>query len=213
MEGTISSTGFASGDRFVVGHWLRSPVGPTVDVMWARPDGERVLLAPDVETADFVQSVYRFDRCGIVGLDALAGPTALALRTVGLGVSGLAEGELELHLRAGGPALRLPDRPLWFTRWVERPVARAVMDVRTWGVSPTGVHEWYQAAACRFAVSATATVDGRDLGAMAPLRPACGFGFSESPRRPSIVEVRPTLGVPPGWSVDPRPGAVAPASW
>ncbi len=189
MRGTISSSGFASGDRFVVGAWETSPIGRTIDVMWAQPDGTRVLLAPDVATADFVTSVYAFDRVDVVDLRAIATPTELTLRA----------GELELNLSAGGLGFPLPPRPLWFTKWLERPAAYALMGVRTWGTSPTGVQEWYQARHCRFLRSATARVGGRDLGPRGPLRPACRFGFSESPPWPSIVEVAPTLGVPDGW--------------
>ncbi|CAN5458717.1 hypothetical protein BH10ACT3_BH10ACT3_23480 [soil metagenome] len=186
MRGTITSSGFASGDRFVVGRWDRSPVGPTVDVMWARPDGTRVLLAPDERTAAFVTAVYQFDEVRVVDFDVEASADHLRVRA----------GTLRLDLRAGRTVLRLPARPLWFTRWVERPVAQVLMGVRTWGTSPTGVQEWYQAVSCRFLHAATATVDGEDLGAMAPLDPACRFGFSESTRRPSMVRVRPSLGVP-----------------
>lgn len=188
MRGTITSSGFASGDRVVVGRWERSPVGATVDVMWAHPDGTRTLLAPDERTARFVTSVYEFDEVRIVPFETRAGRRELTLRA----------GPLELELRAGRAVLWLPPRPRWCTRWLERPVARLLLGVRTWGTSPTGVQEWYQASSCRFLVSATARVDGVDLGAMAALHPACGFGFSESPRRPSMVAVRPTLGVPTG---------------
>jgi hypothetical protein len=186
MEGTISSAGFASGDRFVVGHWAVSPVGATVDVMWAAPDGTRTLIAPDERTARFVTSVYEFDRVSIRDVEASATPTSLQLTA----------GTLELCMDAGRAVLRLPPRPLWFTRWLERPVAFAALGVRTWGTSPTGVQEWYQARACRFVHAAHARVDGRDLGALSPIDPPCGFGFSESPRRPSIVEVRPALRYP-----------------
>ena len=203
MDGTISSCGFRSGDRFVVGAWTTSPVGATVDVMWAAPDGTRTLLAPDDATAEFVTSVYRFDRVLVVPVAAIATPTSLELTA----------GTLDLHLRTARPALRLPPRPLWFTRWVERPGAWALMGVRTWGTSPTGVQEWYQARACRFVNEARARIDGADLGSMAPLRPACGFGFSESPARPSIVEVRPTLGVPEGWLQARSPRTTAAAYW
>jgi len=199
MNGTISSTGFASGDRFVVGHWERSPIGPTVDVMWARPDGTRVLLAPDDLTAEFVTSVYSFDEVLVVSFDVMSQPDHLRLSA----------GTVRLDLRAGATVIRLPPRPLWFTRWVERPVARTVLGVRTWGTSPTGVQEWYQAVSCKFLRSASGSVDGEDLGAMAPLHPVCGFGFSESPRRPSMVRVRPVLGVPEQWHLDaPQRGTV-----
>lgn len=190
MVGTIASCGFASGDRFVVGRWDRSPVGRTIDVMWARPDGHRVLLAPDDRMASFVTSVYEFDEVRVVAFDETTRrrPDRVSLTA----------GALALDLRAGRPVLWLPPRPLWFTRRVEAPIAAAVMGVRTWGTSPTGVQEWYQARSMRLVVDATASVDGVDLGARRPIEPACGFGFSEAPRRPSIVAVRPTLQRPPG---------------
>ena len=31
------------------------------------------------------------------------------------------------------------------TRWVQDPIARVTMGVRTYGKSPTGVREWYRA--------------------------------------------------------------------
>lgn len=189
MSGTISSSGFVSGDRFVVGQWERSPIGPTVDVMWARPDGTRTLLAPNELTARFVTSVYSFDEVRVVEFDVMTEADHLRLRA----------GPVRLDLRAGATVIRLPPRPLWFTRWIERPIAQLMLGVRTWGTSPTGVQEWYQAVSCRFLRSATGSIEGEDLGAMAPLHPVCGFGFSESPRRPSMVRVRPMLGVAGHW--------------
>lgn len=108
-------------------------------------------------------------------------------------------GPLRIRLNAGNRLLWLPGRPLAFTKWVERPVAWALLGVRTWGTSPTGVQEWYQARSCRFIHSAAAHLDDIDLGGSRPVWPKCGFGFSESPRHPSIVEVRPTLMGPPAW--------------
>ena len=61
LAGVIASAGFASGHRIVVGSWKRGPLGPMNDVMWARPDGTRVLIAPSAEVAEFVTSIYRFD--------------------------------------------------------------------------------------------------------------------------------------------------------
>ena len=194
MRGTISSCGFASGDRFVVGRWDRSPVGRTIDIMWARPDGHRVLLAPDERTAAFVTAVYAFDEVRVVPFVEHGGR-----RPDGVDVTA---GPLRLELRAGAPLLWIPPRPLWFTRRIEAPIAAALMRVHTWGVSPTGVQEWYQARTMRLVRHASASVDGRDLGARRPLDPACGFGFSESPRWPSVVAVRPSLEWPgpmPSW--------------
>ena len=185
----IISAGFASGDRFMVGHWASSPLGPLDDVMWGRPDGERVLLAASAREADFITAVYRFDRVEVV-------PVAVASAD---GTFVLEAGDVELRARAGrGWRLPLRRRPAWFTRWVEGPVARATMGVRTFGTSPTGVREWYQAERSRPLVEASASLDGRDLGPLVRRWDPVRVGFTEPPRRPSWVDVRPLLEDPSG---------------
>jgi len=185
----ILSAGFASGDRFMVGHWASSPLGPLDDVMWGRPDGERVLLAASAREADFITAVYRFDRVEVV-------PVAVASAD---GTFVLEAGDVELRARAGrGWRLPLRRRPAWFTRWVEGPVARATMGVRTFGTSPTGVREWYQAERSRPLVEASASLDGRDLGPLVRRWDPVRVGFTEPPRRPSWVDVRPLLEDPSG---------------
>jgi hypothetical protein len=72
------------------------------------------------------------------------------------------------------------------------------MGVRTYGVSPSGVREWYRADSWAPLTDAAASVGGRDLGAMADMSPPCRFGFSEAPRRPSLTAVRPLLEDPSG---------------
>jgi hypothetical protein len=184
LRGHIASAGFASGDRFVVGSWQASPVGPLVDVMWARPDGERVLLAPSAEAATYITSVYGFDRVEVVDVAGGVAPDGRGLRVVA--------GPVALSLSTGW-GVPLPLAPAWFVRWVEGPVARALLGVRTYGVSPTGVREWYRATSWRPVRRGSASVHGADLGALGPVDPRCGFGFSEPPVRPSIVAVRPQL--------------------
>jgi hypothetical protein len=190
LRGVIAGCGFASGDRVVVGHWASSPIGPFSDVMWARPDGERVLHVADERSAAFITAVYAFDRVEVA-----------CLHVRGDGRSVDAEGphwSLRLHASGGW---RIPGgtwRPPWFTRLAEGPVARAAMGVRTYGTSPSGVREWYRADAWRWIDAAHATVAGEDLGGLAPVDPPCGFGFSEPPTRPAITEVRPLLQDPSG---------------
>jgi hypothetical protein len=161
------------------------------DVMWARPSGERVLLVDRPEAGRFISAVYGFDRVEVVGVEGEADPRSLRLRA----------GTVALDWRAG-PGWRLPLRalrPPEVTRWVEGPIARAVMGVRTYGVSPTGVREWYRADEYRpLLASSTASVDGAELGPMVPFPAPAGFGFSEPPRRPSMVRVRPLLHDPAG---------------
>ena len=190
MEGVIAAAGFASGDRVVVGHWSLSPVGPLSDVMWASPSGRRTLHAPSVSGAELITSVYAFDEVVVdPGLTVVGDDRALDVALPSMDAS--------VRLTAG-PGWRIPPsrRPAWLTRWVEAPIARALLGVETYGVSPTGVEEWYQATAWRPVVTARATVAGRDLGGLAPVDPPCRFGFSEPPRRPSLTHVRPLLRFP-----------------
>jgi hypothetical protein len=188
LSGTIASAGFASGDRIVIGHWTDSPLGAFSDVMWARPDGERVLLAPDQPVADFITALYDFDRVEIVPVKAGAGDRWLELEA----------GPVEVQLKAAA-GVRMPvPRPPWVTRFVEAPVARALLGVQVYGTTRGGVREWYRFDEHRRIVTGWATAEGRDLGAIGPVAPPVRFGFSEPPQRPSIVAVRPLLEDPSG---------------
>ena len=153
--------------------------------MWARPDGRRLLLASTEEAAGYVSGVYGFDEVVVASLRVDLRGRSLHLRAPEMG--------LELHL-TGGRALTVPwPRPAWFTRWVEGPVARRLLGVNTYGVSPSGVREWYRAVSIRRIVSGWASLDGRDLGRLGPIDPPAGFGFSEPPRFPTMVGVHPLL--------------------
>lgn len=188
LRGHIGASGFASGERIVVGVWDDGPLGAMADVMWARPDGERVLLAPTDAVAELITSAYRFDRVDVVDVRGACDGRRLEVDA----------GALSVRLVAGRgwplPPARL--RPLWFTRYVEGPIARLAMGVRTYGVTPMGGREWYRADRWSPVVSGSATFEGVDLGAMGPVDPPCGFNFSEPPTRPSITAVRPLLELP-----------------
>ncbi len=75
------------------------------------------------------------------------------------------------------------------------PVARVVLrGVRTRGVARAGRREYYYGATDVHAVTAmSGRFDGTDLGALAPVDPPCRFGFSSTPRRPSLTEVTTTI--------------------
>jgi hypothetical protein len=153
------------------------------DLMWATPSGERWLVAASQPVADFVSSIYHFDRVVVSRLVVEGDHRHLHVRAPDLG--------LDIHLEAGrGWPIPAPRRrPRWLTRFVEAPLARRLMGVEAYGVSPTGVREWYQASRYRPLTAARASIHGADLGPMGPLDPPVGFGFSEPPRRPSLVEV------------------------
>jgi hypothetical protein len=194
LSGTISSVAFETGDRFVIGSWDESPIGAFDDVMWARPDGSTVLVASGAAVRDFVCGIYSFDEVIVAPLVVQRDRT----RTIDVTLRSDAT-RLDLSLRAGRSGGAIPfRRPLWFTRWIEGPVARITMGVRTYGVSPTGVAEWYQARSWRWVTAASGRLDGIDLGPVGRFERPCGFGFSDPPRRPAIVSVRPALSPPGG---------------
>ncbi len=175
----------------MLGHWAESPIGPVDDLMWATADGRRRLLVATPTAARFVSAVYGFDETVVTPLRVRGWSRGVAVHAPDL--------RLEVHLRAARWGVRVPVlRPPRFTRWIEAPIARRLLGVRTWGVSPTGVQEWYQATSYRRLVGGWASLEGRDLGPLGPLEPPVRFGFSEPPRRPTVVGVRPVLHDPSG---------------
>jgi hypothetical protein len=75
------------------------------------------------------------------------------------------------------------------------------MGVRTFGTSPGGAVEWYQASGWRWVTGGGAHLDGAPLGPPLPIRRPLGVGFSEPPRQPAIVSVRVTIDLPSGTSL------------
>ena len=155
-----------------------------VDLMWATPGGHRRLVAPTDQVAAFVSAVYRFDEVVVTPLSADLAGRSLVVSAPSLGLS------LELRAGRGWP---VPPAPAWLTRHVAAPLAWRLLRVRTYGVTPTGVREWYRARWYRPLLHGRASLAGRDLGPLRPLDPPVRFGFSEPPRRPSMVWVRPLL--------------------
>jgi hypothetical protein len=64
--------------------------------------------------------------------------------------------------------------------------------VRTRGTTAGG-QEFYAATDRHRLTTVTASWDGVDLGAVAPVDPPVRFGFSSTPRRASIVAVTTTV--------------------
>lgn len=182
FEGRIFGAAFESGDRFVVGSWTTSPFGPISNVMWAQPDGARVLVAPDGDVARFISTHYSFDevRVAPVEIDATRVQTAdltLELRPSGTGVLGL--------LVSVNPLRRLH-------RVNDLFASRVLPGVRTQGTTRAGARQRYVISRLR-RMNGWASVGGRDLGAAVDARAPAGFGFSESPPFPFCVWLRTTI--------------------
>lgn len=188
FRGAIAGIGTTSGVRVVVGRWDESPYGAFADAMVETAGGHRVLLAPSRVVADFVASTYTFDE----------------VRVEPVAVDGwrLRSPSLELELTVGrrtalGRLLRLVPRrwaesPAWCT--VTDPVARvALRGVRTRGSAGNGRREWYGATDAHEVTAARGAFDRSDLGTLAPVHPAPSFGFSSTPKRPSVTAVVTTV--------------------
>jgi len=191
-EGRIAGVGTTSGIRLVVGNWARTPLGAFADVMVERPDGHRVLLAPSEAVREVIEATYVFDEIRVE-------PVSLSEADSGWEIS-----SPSLRLRVGfGRRTRLgwllrtvPRRLATSTRWATLvdPVAARVLDgVRTRGAAREGRREWYGATDLRLVTSASGSFDANPLGTVAPVDPPCRFGFSSTPRTPSVTSVVTTI--------------------
>lgn len=191
--------GSSSGVRVVVGWWLESPFGAFADAMVETADGHRVLLAPTDEVAELVSTTYTFDEVRLEPVEVHAGwaDGDAWVRSWGSSSPSLSL-TLDVGERTGlGRLLRvvppaLATSPAFAT--LADPVARvALRGVRTRGVARAGRREYYGATDVRAVTGMTGRFDGVDLGALAPVDPPCRFGFSSTPRRPSVTEVTTTI--------------------
>jgi hypothetical protein len=193
FRGRIAGVGSASGVRVVVGWWHESPWGEFADAMVERADGHRVLLAPSADVADLVSTTYSFDEVRIEPFAAASGgATTWVVRSP----------SLELDLTVGGRTglgrlLRLVPSPVAASplfATLADPVARlALAGVRTRGTARAGRREYYGALDVHAVTAMTGSLDGVPLGALAPVDPPCRFGFSSTPRRPSVTDVVTTI--------------------
>lgn len=192
FTGRIAGIGSTSGVRIVVGRWDEGPWGSFADVMVEDAAGHRVLLAPDERVRDFVAATYSFDEHVIEPVEVTDCDDGWKVVTP----------SLRLHLVTGrrtalGAVLaRVPARVATAPAWcaVLDPVARVVLHgVRTRGTAGGDRREWYGATSAAAVAAIDGTWRGADLGALALVDPPCRFGFSSTPRRPSVTSVVTTI--------------------
>ena len=180
FKGRITSSAFESGDRIVVGAWKESIFGEFTDIMWAKKDGTRVLIAPTQEIVDYVTAMYSFDE---VLLEEVT--TSLSERKIGISCETM---NLEFSWNRGYP---IPfRRSLLFIQTIELFFARSIFSTRTYGVTKDNRKEWYAIDRVSHITSATAQIEGQDAGEFKPMKEPCKFGFSEAPKKPSSCVVR-----------------------
>ncbi|WP_229661869.1 hypothetical protein [Phycicoccus endophyticus] len=192
FRGRIAGVGSTSGVRVVVGRWQESPFGGFADAMVERADGHRVLLAPTEQVADLVATTYTFDEVRLEPVAVEDAPGGWRIASPSLDLS------LEVGRRTAlGRLLRVLPRPVaespGFATAAD-PVARVVLrGVRTRGTARAGRREYYGATDVRAVTALRGSFEGSDLGRLAPVDPPCRFGFSSTPRRPSVTSVTTTI--------------------
>ena len=192
FSGHILGVGSTSGTRVVVGRWLSSPFGSFADVMIEHADGHRRLLAPTSQVADFVAQTYTFDEVEETPVEVQVVGDQWRVRAAPLRLTATIGQRTAL-----GWLLRGIPRPIASsTAWASMvdPVARvALRGVRTRGTARVGRREWYAATDVRAVTRLIGRLDGHDLGHLADVDPPCRFGFSSTPRRPSVTDVVTTV--------------------
>ena len=168
----------------VVGIWSTSPFGAFADVMVQLPSGQRLLLAPRPEIADFIQTTYTFD-------DVMIVPVHAELRL------GRAEVQM-LRVEAGPTKLGrlVPHALAVHPRWLKiiNPLASVVSPgVRTAGTALAGRQEFYGVSALQSIKWALMSFDDQGAGPLAQIKPAVRFGFSSVRAKPSLATVQTTI--------------------
>ncbi len=192
FRGHIIGVGSTSGVRVVVGRWHTTPLGAFADVMVETTTGHRVLLAPSQDVADYVTDTYSFDevRTEPVAVTQQGDEWMVESASLSLSVTVGPRMPLGWLLRAVPPPVGTS--PTWAR--LASPVARLVMPgVRTVGTALEGRREFYGATDLRRVTAMQATFGGQHLGALADIDPPCRFGFSSTPRTPSVTTVVTTV--------------------
>jgi hypothetical protein len=189
FRGRIAGVGSTSGVRVVVGSWVDTPLGAFGDAMVETADGHRVLLAPHQDAADFISATYSFDETRI---EQLRVDDRWQVRSPSLYLDLTVGGRTALGVALRTVPRRVAESPAWCT--LTDPVARVVMrGVRTRGTAGNDRREWYGATDTRRVTGLSGWFDGTDLGELAEVDPPCSFGFSSTPRRPSVTDVVTTV--------------------
>jgi hypothetical protein len=178
--------------RIVVGRWDASPWGSFADVMVEDAAGHRVLLAPDERVRDFVAATYSFDEHVIEPVSVEDTADGWQVTAPSLSLRLVVGGRTPLGTALGLVPAPVATSPAWCS--LVDPVARVAMrGVRTRGTAGGDRREWYGATSVRTVTAVVGEWRGTDIGRLAPVDPPCRFGFSSTPRRPSVTRVVTTV--------------------
>ena len=179
FRGRITSSGFESGDSLVIGDWLESPLGAFTNIMWSKPDGNRVLLSPSPQHADFVSSLYDFDEVLVTDIIVNRKRKTISIKTDHLQVS-----------MSWGVSFPLPiPRPLWFISSIENIFGKIFFGSSTYGIARDGSREWYSIRGISRVFHAVAKTPYSNFGKIGKTSFSKPFGFSSPPKTPTSMKV------------------------
>lgn len=179
FQGRITSSGFESGDRIVVGTWKHSPFGEFSDIMWSKPNGRNILIAPTEEIGNYISLMYSFDEVLISKIELIEKKNSFEIKTDYISCN-----------FSWSRGIRIPfRRPLWFISSFENIFAKFIFGTKTSGITNDGKREWYCINKISNVKIANASLSGKNLGQKTKFHPKAKFGFSEPPKKPTSVLV------------------------
>jgi hypothetical protein len=178
----------------VIGSWLQSPFGGFADVMVQDADGQRILLAPTDQVAEFVSSTYYFDHVMVGPVSADHSADGFAVTAPGLTVTGRLGGSAPFDRLLRLVPGRVATAPAWL-RTIDPVASRLISGVHTAGSARNGRREYYGVRRTRRITGIDGNFRGVDLDGLAPLDPPVRFGFSSAPALPQLVSVTTTIDV------------------
>ena len=179
FEGRISASSFSTGERIVIGDWSKSPLGKFVNIMWARPNGRRILISPSEKCAEYVSKIYSFEEVIIQPIEIKRNTNKIEIKALDL--------KLIFEWKSFFP---LPiNRPRWFISTIENFIGNLVFGSKTFGKTRDGRKEWYMIKGISFISKAHGENRGESFGTIEYHKIPALFGFSEPPKRPSSVKV------------------------
>ncbi len=180
FRGRITSSGFSSGDRIVIGDWQESKLGSFTNVMVAKSDGTRLLFSPSKEHAELVSNLYNFEEVRIVDLEVERREKSISVKA----------GDLHVSM-SWGFTLPIPFwRPLWFVATVEAFFGRLLFGTKTHGRTKNQRKAWYSVRSLSRVSQVEARLGQVDLGERKPFENTACFGFSEPPKVPASVSLK-----------------------
>ncbi len=180
FRGRITSTGFSTGHRIVIGDWSESILGNFTNIMWAKPDGTRVLLSPSATHAEYVSRIYTFEEVRIVDFEVKRGKREIFVSA----------DALSIRIRWGISLILPLWRPLWFIASFEAFFGKLIFGTITHGKTRDGRREWYSVRSISRVLDAEGSLNGVSIGSKAKFHNTTCFGFSEPPSMPASVSLK-----------------------